>query len=155
MRLVQICVAYLGRLFLSVIFLFSALTEIIDWTNTNQMLLSTYTRWMHLYQAQQELGLIGASLLPWLGAFLGVALALKIIGSLLLILGWNVRFGAFCLILFIVPVTIVMHDFWNQVGSDQSLEMVMFLKNLAIFGGLMIVLAFGKGPKKDELSGSE
>jgi uncharacterized membrane protein YphA (DoxX/SURF4 family) len=138
-----------------VIFLFSALVETIDWTSTVQMTLGAGTRWVNLYHGQENMALTIASLLPWVSWFLIGALVLKFIGSLLLIIGWKVRFGAACLALFLIPVTLIMHDFWNQPGTNQSLEMIMFLKNLAILGGLMVVIAFGKGPIKDAVAKSE
>ena len=49
------------------------------------------------------------------------------------------------LLIFLVPVTLVFHNFWAVPAQQQQLEMVNFLKNLAIGGGLLIVLGTGAG----------
>jgi putative oxidoreductase len=63
------------------------------------------------------------------------------IGGLFVLLGFKVRFGATLLILFIIPVTIIMHPFWLISGQEKMFQIAMFMKNLAILGGLLILAA--------------
>jgi putative oxidoreductase len=49
------------------------------------------------------------------------------------------------LLVFIVPVTLVFHNFWAVPQAQQQMQLVNFLKNLSIAGGLLIVLARGAG----------
>lgn len=77
--------------------------------------------------------------------FLVGAALLELVGGLSLILGYKTRFGAAILLLFLIPTTFIFHDFWNTAGAYQTLQQIMFLKNLAIFGGLLYVLFDGPG----------
>jgi uncharacterized membrane protein YphA (DoxX/SURF4 family) len=77
--------------------------------------------------------------------WLAMAATCEIVGGLLIFLGMWVRFGALILVLFLIPTTFLFHDFWQLQGPDRALEMTMFLKNLSIIGGLLILLAYGKG----------
>jgi putative oxidoreductase len=76
---------------------------------------------------------------------LAVAIALELVGGLMIFLGIWVRLGALFLVIFIIPVTIVFHHFWQLHGADRTLQMIMFMKNLSIFGGLLYLIAWGKG----------
>ena len=65
-----------------------------------------------------------------------------LVGGLMLLLGWYVWVGALVLIAFLVPVALVMHNFWAvQDPQGRMMEMVQFSKNLAIAGALLMVLA--------------
>lgn len=79
--------------------------------------------------------------------FAVAALLLEIIGGLSVLIGYRARVGAALLIIFIVPVTLIMHDFWQYPeGFVRQQQISDFVKNLAILGGLFIVLGLGSGP---------
>lgn len=141
-------VAYIGRVFLGVIFLLSSIVELANWSGTEQFLLMRLTRWVHYYQDSEGVSAMFTEILPWVPILLVFAVVLKLLGSICLMVGWQVRLGAAFLVAFILPVTILMHDFWNLTGEESSIELVMFFKNLSILGGLLVVLAFGKGQSK-------
>lgn len=74
------------------------------------------------------------------------AAVVEIIGAISLILGWKTRWGAILLLLFIVPTTLIFHNFWDFVEpAVRELQMIMFFKNLAIIGGLLYILSFSAG----------
>ena len=82
-------------------------------------------------------------------ATLAVPLAglLAFVGGVSVLLGYRARFGAFLLLLFLVPVTLVMHDFWNV--SDPAMAMMQkanFLKNVSLMGGCLLLMYYGPGP---------
>ena len=140
-------IAYLGRVFIAVIFLFTAAGEVADWQGTEQFFLLQMNNWITLYAEQSGIADIISELHPFLPTVLVVAISLKLAGSFFFVFNFFVRFGAFCLLLFLLPATVIMHDFWHLHGMDRALETVVFLKNLAIIGGLMVILAQGKkGP---------
>jgi putative oxidoreductase len=60
-----------------------------------------------------------------------------------LIFGFLTRIGALGLILYMIPTTLIFHSFWAFEGAEQKMQMVNFMKNLALIGGLFTVLAFG------------
>ncbi len=74
------------------------------------------------------------------------ATALELSGAISLISGWKARLGAAGLIAFLVPVTLVFHGFWAAHGPEAQLLMIEFLKNVAIGGGLIAIVASGPGP---------
>ncbi len=73
------------------------------------------------------------------------ATALEIFGAVSLLAGWKTRWGAAALIVFLVPVTLVFHNFWAAQGTELQLQMIQFLKNVAIGGGLLAVIGAGPG----------
>ena len=82
-------------------------------------------------------------------ATLAVPLAglLAFVGGVSVLLGYRARFGAFLLLLFLVPVTLVMHDFWNV--ADPQLAMMQkanFMKNVALMGSCLLLMYYGPGP---------
>jgi|DewCreStandDraft_2_1066082.scaffolds.fasta_scaffold00270_26 putative oxidoreductase len=72
---------------------------------------------------------------------------LEILGALSIILGYRAKLGAWLLVLFLVPVTFTMHAFWAVTDPmQQSIQMSMFLKNLALLGGALLIAYHGAGP---------
>ena len=119
--------APLGRVLLSLIFLLSAASKLQGWQGTVQVL--------------ADKGL------PAPEALLSVAVGLELVGGVMLVLGLFARWGAVALLLFIVPVSVIMHNFWALPEGEQRMgEMISFMKNFTIAGGLLFVLAMGAGP---------
>ena len=48
--------------------------------------------------------------------------------------------------LFIIPVTLIFHDFWTVEGQEMQNQLNHFMKNLAIMGGMLYVIVMGSGP---------
>lgn len=68
-------------------------------------------------------------------------------GGLMVLLGFKARIGAWLLILFLVPVTLMMHNFWAVDDPQQAtMQRVSFLKNLALIGGALLIAYWGAGP---------
>ncbi len=145
MNIFQMFSMYLGRLLLSSIFLVSAVQEMLDWASTEQYFLMSMTRWMNSFQGNEVMSSFLSSIFPWMPWLLLAAIVFKLIGSILIILGLNVRLGAVLLILFLIPTTLIVHGFWSLPIEEKSINMVLFMKNMSILGGLLVVLAMGKG----------
>ena len=75
------------------------------------------------------------------GALLPLVILLEVVGGLTLMLGWHTRITAFLLAGFTIVATLIFH---SNLG-DQT-QMLFFLKNLAIAGGLLLVALHGAGP---------
>ena len=72
---------------------------------------------------------------------------IAMVGGLSVMLGFGARIGAALLILFLVPVTLLMHNFWNVTDpAAAQLQMVMFMKNLSMLGGAILIAFYGAGP---------
>jgi putative oxidoreductase len=76
---------------------------------------------------------------------LATATALEIFGAISVLTGWKARWGAAALVAFLVPVTLVFHNFWAYQGAEAQLQMIQFLKNVSIGGGLLAFFAAGPG----------
>jgi putative oxidoreductase len=78
--------------------------------------------------------------------FLILATVLQVLGALSIMLGYKAKTGALLLILFIVPSTPVMHNFWALQGQDAFVNFAFFIRNISILGALLLIIAFGSGP---------
>ena len=108
-----------GRLLLSALFIVSGLGKITAYSGTAAYMSS--------------LGVPGA-LLP-------LAIVTEIAGAAAIILGWRTRVVAFLLAGYSLLTAIIFHsNFGDQI------QMVMFLKNVSIAGGLLLLVANGAGP---------
>ena len=110
----------LARIFLSAIFLWSGINKI-----------------MHPMLTQKNMLAHG---MPLTSIFLVGAIALEILGGLSVLLGIKIRWGAAMLIIFLIPATLIFHtDFATEI------EQAMFFKNLAMLGGLLMLIQHGGG----------
>lgn len=72
---------------------------------------------------------------------------LALLGGLGILLGYHARFAALLLVLFLVPVTLWMHNFWTVADSQMAqIQQAMFMKNLAMVGAALLIAYFGAGP---------
>ena len=72
---------------------------------------------------------------------------LAILGGVSVLLGYRVKVGAWLLVLFLVPVTIMMHNFWAVTEPQmRQMQMVNFMKNVSMLGGALLLTHFGAGP---------
>ena len=112
--------ALIGRVLLVLIFVNSGIGKIGNFEGTAQ------------YMAQHGM--------PYTSFFLAGAIFLELVGSITVILGYFTRFGALLLIIFLIPTTLIFHtNFADQV------QMIMFMKNVSMLGGCLILLAQGAG----------
>ena len=72
---------------------------------------------------------------------------LALAGGLSILLGYRARLGAWLIVLFLVPVTLMMHKFWT-VGDPimAQLQQIMFFKNMTMLGAALLISQFGTGP---------
>lgn len=111
----------LGRILLSQIFLAAGYGKITD-PATTQHYMAAYG-------------------MPMTGFFLACAIIVELGGGLSVLVGYKTRWGATILALFLIPVTLIFHTKF----ADQT-QVAMFMKNLAIIGGLVILAGAGPGP---------
>ena len=115
---------FLGRLSFVLIFLMAGFTHLAKQTIA--------------YAASQ--GVPAASVLVPLSG------VIALIGSLSILLGYRAKLGAWLIVIFLIGVT-PLHKFWGV--SDpmmQQLQMAMFMKNIAMLGGALLITQFGSGP---------
>ncbi len=116
----------IGRIFLSFIFIFDAYDSIFYFKETKAKMTLYGLTW------NQDLLLVGA-------------IILLLMGGTLVLTGYRARFGAMLLLLYWVPVTLIVHAFWTFPDEERRMQSVLFMKNVAIIGGLLMVWANGTG----------
>lgn len=92
-----------------------------------------------------EEGMVAAKHVPLPVVAMGIALVIELVGGLAILLGLFTRFTAWILFLYLIPTTLLFHNFWAFQGMDRLDPMIHFQKNLAIMGGLLILATFGAG----------
>ncbi|MFB3924468.1 MAG: DoxX family protein [Syntrophales bacterium] len=110
----------IGRILLVFIFLVSGIGKIANFGGTEQIM------------AQH-----GIPLTPYL---LVGAIFCEIAGSITVILGYFARYGAFILLVFMIPTTIIFHG-----NIADPMQKIQFMKNVSMFGGLLLLLILGPG----------
>jgi len=85
------------------------------------------------------LGWMNGAGLPAAGVLLVLTILLEVGGGLALITGFQARFAALALALFLVPVTLVFHGFWHADAAEVQNQLNHFLKNVAILGGMLVL----------------
>ena len=116
---------FVGRIFLGLIFVVSGIGKITGYAGTAS------------YMASKGLPLVDI-LLP-------LTILVELGGGLLLALGWKARWAAAALLLFLIPTTLIFHQFWGIDPKLVQMQKIHFLKNVAIMGGMLMVLASGAG----------
>jgi putative oxidoreductase len=72
---------------------------------------------------------------------------LALAGGLSVLLGYRARLGAALLIVFLAPVTLMMHRFWALPDPMMAkMQQVMFMKNVSMTGAALLIAYFGAGP---------
>lgn len=116
-----------GRFLLAAIFLMSGLGKLMDWSGTAAYM--------------QGAGIPGSAV----PVLLALAIAIEILGGLSIITGTFARAGALVLIVFLIPTTLIFHNFWALEGAERAAQMANFMKNLSIMGGLLLIIGAGAG----------
>ncbi len=85
-------------------------------------------------------GYIASKGLPMAEVLTVLTIITELGGGLLIIIGWQARWAAAAIFLFLIPVSFIFHPFWVQA------ELISFMKNTAIMGGMLMIVAYGSGP---------
>jgi len=86
-------------------------------------------------------GWMSSAGLPLASVLLTLTIAVEVGSGLTLITGWNARWGALVLALFLVPVSLVFHNFWSADAANYQNQFNHFFKNIAILGGMLVVFS--------------
>lgn len=115
----------LGRIAIAVLFLPAGLNKMMALEGTTGYFVS--------------LGLPAVALLVW------VVIAIEVLGGLALILGYHTRFTAIGLALFTILASVAGHAFWAAPADAAFIAQLLFFKNVAVTGGLLVLASSGAG----------
>jgi putative oxidoreductase len=141
MKPLQGITTVLGRIMLATIFLMSAVGNKIP-------------------NFENVAGYMASEGVPAPQILLAGAIVFLLVGSLSIMLGFKARVGAALLFVFLLLATYFFHDFWTQPADAmwvlsananvkmpvQQVEMISFMKNLALMGSMLFIIANGSGP---------
>jgi putative oxidoreductase len=128
MQQVQGIVTIIGRVLLCAIFLSDALFDKIPHFHDTAKMMASHE-------------------IPFPPVALAGAIALLVAGSLSIISGYRARLGAALLLIFLAAVTYYFHDFWTIADPKlREMQMIQFMKNLAMMGAMLMIVANGAGP---------
>ncbi len=72
---------------------------------------------------------------------------LALLGGLSILFNYKAKIGATLIMIFLVPVTLMMHNFWAVSDPNlQQMQMAMFMKNVAIFGAALLIYQYSPNP---------
>jgi putative oxidoreductase len=91
-------------------------------------------------------GYIASKGLPMPDVLAVATAALEVLGGLALIVGFKTRYAAGALAVFTVLASLLFHNFWAMPAEQAYVNQLMFMKNLAVTGGLLLLVSFGAGP---------
>ncbi len=91
-------------------------------------------------------GMMAKKGMPFSDVLLVCAIAFEIIGGLMILAGWHARIGALLLAIFLVPATLIFHNFWAVEPAQLTNQLNHFMKNLSILGALVFIIGMGSGP---------
>jgi putative oxidoreductase len=91
-------------------------------------------------------GYIASGGLPAPAVLAVVVGLLELFGGLALIVGFHARWAGLALGLFTLMASFLFHKFWAVAPDQQMVQQLMFMKNLAVAGGMFVVAALGAGP---------
>lgn len=117
--------ALVGRLLMAAIFIMAGISKISGFSGTAAYIAS-----------------VG---LPMPEALTAATIVLEVIGGLALVVGYRLRLFAVLLAGFTLLAGLFFHNFWAMPPEVQHIQQIMFMKNLSIAGGLLIIAAFGGG----------
>lgn len=70
-----------------------------------------------------------------------------LLGGISILVGYKPKIGSLLLLIFLIPTSFIMHNFWAISDPMQSqIQMIMFMKNLSMAGGALLIYYFGTGP---------
>lgn len=115
-----------GRILFSFIFLMSSVTKILGFNGTVMYMesagMTSYTMPLAVLSIVFELG-----------------------GGLLILLGWQTRLGATMLATFTAATAFGIHHYWSYPADQAYMQMIHFMKNIALTGGALYILSAGAG----------
>ena len=115
-----------GRVMIAAIFILAGFEKLQHWNASA------------LSMAQHGMSMIGPSL--------ALAIVVEIGAGIALIIGFRARLMALALFMFTLVVSFVMHDFWTIGDAELArVEMQLFAKNMALAGGLLMLVGLGAG----------
>jgi putative oxidoreductase len=117
--------ALVGRILLAALFLLAGFAKLTGFAGT--------------------VGYIASKGLPMPAVLAALTMVVELGAGAALLLGYQTRWAALALAGFTLIASFIFHNFWDAPADQQMVQNLMFMKNIAITGGLLMVVALGAG----------
>lgn len=115
----------LGRVLIAAIFVLSGISKMSGFEST--------------------VGYIASKGLPFASLGAIAAIMVELGGGMMLIVGWKARWAAAAMLIFTVVAAFIFHNFWAAAADQAQNQMIHFMKNISMAGGLLFVIIHGSG----------
>src|ERR1700740_3742258 len=96
--------------------------------------------------SKQTIGYPASQGVPLASIAVPLSGVLAIAGGLSILFGYRAKLGAWLIVLFLVPVSLMMHKFWTAPDPMMAqIQMILFMKNVSMLGGALLISQFGAG----------
>ena len=116
----------MGRIFIAFLFIYEALDALVFYDKTKATMATYGIVW------QQDL-------------ILTTIIIVLILGGTMVLIGYYANIGALLLLFYWLPFTLIVYSFWNDPPEYQRIHALLFMRGLALSGGLMLLVANGAG----------
>jgi putative oxidoreductase len=97
--------------------------------------------------SKQDISFAAAAGVPLAPIAVPVSGIIAFLGGLSIAFGYKAKWGAWLIVLFLVPITLMMHNFWAAPDKMAAqMQLAMFIKNISILGAALMIAYFGTGP---------
>jgi len=97
--------------------------------------------------SQQTIAYAANAGVPFASIAVPLSGVIALLGGLSILLGYRAKSGAWLIVIFLIPVTLMMHNFWTVKNPMMAqMQMVMFMKNASMLGGALLITQLGAGP---------
>ena len=97
--------------------------------------------------SMQTISYAAAKGVPMASLLVPLSGILTLLGGLSILLGYKAKYGAWLLVILLVPLTLCMHKFWGMPDPIVAhMQQLSFLKNLSLIGASLFIAYFGSGP---------
>lgn len=117
--------ALVGRIALAVLFIWSGFGKLTGFSGTA--------------------GMIASQGLPLPQVLTATTIFVELVLGLAVVVGFKARIAALLIALWLIPATFVFHNFWSAPDAEVMMQQINFMKNVSIFGGMLLLTAFGPG----------
>jgi putative oxidoreductase len=83
--------------------------------------------------------------LPMVPVLLALAALIELLGSICLVTGYQARWAALVMFGYTAILTVMLHNYWAYTGDAAGMQETHFRKNVAIMGGLLMLVFSGPG----------
>ena len=126
MEIVRMYGPLVGRVLLALIFIIAGFGKITGFDGT--------------------VGYMQAYNVPMTQVLAVIAIIIELAGGIMIAVGWKARWAAAAIFIFVLIASFIFHAFWAVPADQAQLQNIMFMKNLAIMGGMLYIIVYGSGP---------